>query len=125
KVGIVFDPALPALGRTVSIDAQQVSAARVLARLLDGTDLHAMVSASGAIVITTRPSDEAVKQVIGGTIRQPGGPLPGVNVSLMGTRFETVTDAAGRFTFGAVSPGRYALRALRMGFSPINQEILI
>src|ERR1043165_4760671 len=38
RVGIVFDPTLPALGRTISIDVQQVSAARVLVRLLDGTD---------------------------------------------------------------------------------------
>ena len=60
-----------------------------------------------------------------GTIRQPGGPLSGVHVLLVGTRFETATDIAGRFTFGAVPAGRYGLRAQRMGFAPIDQQIQI
>lgn len=123
RVSIAFDPLLDGLDRAVNIDAANVSAARVLMRTLGDTPLQAMTSTSGSIVLTARPRTE--RRIVSGTIRQPDGPLSGVHVSLVGTRFETATDVAGRFTFGAVPAGRYGLRAQRMGFAPIDQQIQI
>ena len=123
QVSIAFDPSLDGLDRAVNVDAANVSAARVLMRTLGDTPLQAMTSTSGSIVLAARPRAE--RRLVAGTVRQPGGPLSGVHVSLVGTRFETATDIAGRFTFGAVPAGRYGLRAQRMGFAPIDQQIQI
>jgi hypothetical protein len=123
NVTIVFDPALPGLGRIVTINADAVSVARVLMRLLDHAEIQAMVSPTGSVVLTPRVARELERSLVGGTIRQPSGPLGGVHVSLAGTRFEAPTDDAGRFNLGTVPPGDYTLTAVRMGYSPVRQSL--
>ena len=125
RVSIVFDPGLAGLDRPVSVDAERVTAARVLLRVLDDAPLRAMTSPTGAIVLVAKPKSETERPLVAGTIRQADGPLSGVHVSLVGTRFETATDAAGRFVFGTVPLGHYQLRAMRMGFAPVNEQIQI
>src|SRR5262245_40702714 len=87
RVSIVFDPDLGGLDRSVSVDAERVPAARVLLRVLDDAPLRAMTSPSGAIVLVAKPKSEAERPLVAGIIRQADGPLPGVHVSLVGTRF--------------------------------------
>jgi hypothetical protein len=123
SVSIAFDPALAGLDRTVNFRADRVTAARALLRLLDGTGLQAMTTADGSIVLTVRPAGEERRTFLTGVVRQPDGPLGGVHLWLSGTRFEAMTDGAGRFSFGSVPAGSYVLRALRMGFAPIVRAL--
>ena len=125
NVSIVFDPALPGLDRVVRPTIESVSAAKALMRLLDGTEIRAMVTAVGSIVLTERPKRGDTRSFVAGTIRQPSGPLGGVRLTLFGTRFAAMTDAAGRFNFGSVPAGDYSLRALRMGFAPVTKPVRV
>lgn len=120
NVSIAFDPALPGLDHTVAAAFERVAAAKALLRLLDGSNIQAMASTTGAIVLSARAKHDAAPR-LAGTVQQAdgGGPIAGVHLSLVGTRFETMTDVAGRFNFGVVPAGTYSLRATRMGFAPI------
>lgn len=58
---------------------------------------------------------------VSGTVRDPdGGVVAGARVRLAGERaqLEGETDAAGRFAFAHVEPGRYAATAEQVGYSP-------
>ena len=65
-------------------------------------------------------------QTIRGTASTTDGatPVPGVVVLLLDSTGTTVrralTDERGAFVIGAPAPGRYAVRALRIGFRPTN-----
>jgi outer membrane receptor protein involved in Fe transport len=124
-VSIAFDPTLAGLDRSVTVKADRVTAARVLLRLLDGSEVQAMTTADGSIVLTARPQSEERRTFVTGVVRQPDGPLAGVHLWLTGTRFEAMTDRAGRFSFGSVPAGLYSLRALRMGFAPIVRALRV
>ncbi|MEP6494883.1 MAG: carboxypeptidase regulatory-like domain-containing protein [bacterium] len=58
-----------------------------------------------------------------GFVRQSTERLAGVHVALAGTRFETATDVDGRFSFGVVRAGDYTLTAMRMGYTPVREQI--
>lgn len=64
---------------------------------------------------TPAPSTGASQLAISGEVRSRGRPVPGALVTLAGAgaASETRSDANGRFTFGEIRPGRYALRAER------------
>jgi hypothetical protein len=58
--------------------------------------------------------------VVAGTVTDASGsPLPGVLVTITGTRGDKtqVTDANGQYTFGLMPPGQYALKAELEGFT--------
>ena len=76
-------------------------------------------------MLTARPAAEERRTFLTGVVRQPDGPLGGVHLWLSGTRFEAMTDGAGRFSFGSVPAGSYVLRALRMGFAPIVRALRV
>ena len=122
NVSIAFDPSLAGLDRPVTLQTTRVTAARALLRLLDGSGLQAMTTAAGSIVLTARAVEER-RTFLTGVVRNPDGPLAGVRLWLSGTRFEAMTDGAGRFSFGSVPVGSYILRALRMGFAPIVRAL--
>jgi hypothetical protein len=54
-----------------------------------------------------------------GTVRDSAGaPVPGVEVSVVGTRALTRSDTAGRFRLAGLTPGKTSVRFRRMGFAP-------
>ncbi len=52
-----------------------------------------------------------------------GGPLSGVAVRLMGTRYFTVTDGRGEFQFSDVPPGEYVLEAQMLGYQSRSETV--
>jgi hypothetical protein len=50
-------------------------------------------------------------------------PLPSAIVRLSGTPYQTVTDDAGRFSFEALAPGRYALEVRSLGYSASSAPV--
>src|SRR4051812_17656621 len=123
NASIVFDPSLAAFNQLVTATMDRTPAAKAILRLLAGTGLQAMVTSGGSVVLTDTRKRDDERGLLGGTIRQQGMALGAVHVTLAGTRFETQTDAAGRFTFGAVPPGAYTLHAVRMGSAPVSRTI--
>ena len=57
--------------------------------------------------------------IIKGTVieESTGKPLPGVLVSIVGTKFSTLTDAAGKFSFRKMPSGKYNLQFSSFSFS--------
>lgn len=53
------------------------------------------------------------------------GPLPGVNVVLVGRPIGAATDAEGRYTLAGLAPGTYALRASFVGYQDQVQEGIV
>lgn len=52
---------------------------------------------------------------------QNGKPLPGVNVSILGTPFGAVSDTHGEFFIINLPPGNYSVRAQMMGYAPLTK----
>lgn len=50
-------------------------------------------------------------------------PIEGAEVQLVGARLARTTDARGRFFFGDLKSGPYALRVRRLGFRPVTRAI--
>ena len=48
-----------------------------------------------------------------------GAPIPQVNVGLVGTPIETMTDVRGTFRFARVRPGIHFVRVRRLGYDPL------
>jgi hypothetical protein len=52
-------------------------------------------------------------------------PIEGARVDLVGTRYSSVTDKAGRFSLGVVANGSYTLRVMRIGYRAFTQVALV
>jgi TonB-linked SusC/RagA family outer membrane protein len=64
--------------------------------------------------------------VIQGTVRsEPGEPLQGVNVVVVGTRLGAATRSDGQYTIVGVPPGTHQVRASRIGYAPREQQITV
>ena len=59
---------------------------------------------------------------IDGTVTDPRGPLPGVNVFVEGTLDGSITDSLGRFSFRTARTGRMTLRASMLGYEEYKVE---
>jgi TonB family protein len=69
---------------------------------------------------------QSARQPLEGVVYDPtGAVLPGVAMTLVTgtTNAQTTTDAAGKFTFGVVDPGKYTLQAAVPGFGKLQQPI--
>jgi TonB-dependent starch-binding outer membrane protein SusC len=56
---------------------------------------------------------------------EAGQPVPSVQLSVVGTRLGALTDQAGRFTIVGITPGTIQLRAQRIGYRPVVQDLVI
>lgn len=54
-----------------------------------------------------------------------GDPLPGVNVTVVGTPLGAATDIEGQYYILNVPPGRYAVRASMIGYQPVVVEDVV
>lgn len=71
---------------------------------------------------------ETPKGVISGKVINASTlePLPGVNVTIIGTLFGAITDINGRFSIKDINPGTYSIRASLLGFSQVvKSDILV
>ncbi|MGH7672840.1 MAG: SusC/RagA family TonB-linked outer membrane protein [Gemmatimonadales bacterium] len=61
-------------------------------------------------------------RVLDGVSQQP---LAAVTVRIEGTRREALTQADGRFVFAGVPAGTHRLRATRIGYGPLQQDVAV
>jgi TonB family protein len=73
-----------------------------------------------------RAVDQAAPAALTGSVYDTtGAVLPGVELTLEGaaeTTAKATSDAAGRFVFSGIAPGRYVLAAALPGFRPLRHE---
>lgn len=89
-----------------------------LARLLAGTGYAARRYRGDKYVV--RSARQTTGSLTGRLLLAHGEPAAGVAVAIAGTRLAAVTDAAGRFSFAAVPPGRHQLFAQAAGWHPLR-----
>ncbi len=69
---------------------------------------------------------QVTKGSLSGTVKnQTGSTLVGVEVSLSGTSQKTTTDAKGAFSFTALNPGTYLVKALFLGYTPFSFQFTL
>jgi Carboxypeptidase regulatory-like domain len=76
-----------------------------------------------ALACTHAPS---APRAIAGVVTDGNAPLPGVRVTLSSSRLPdhtTVTDADGFYTFTALAPGSYVVRAELDGFNAVSTRV--
>ena len=77
-------------------------------------------------VAAFRAAQSAPAPLSGSVYDASGAVMPGVALTLedaQHAKMEASTNAAGRFTFSSVPPGRYVLAASIPGFRPLRQEL--
>jgi hypothetical protein len=135
-MGLAYDRALPGVERPVSLRAKGEPAAGVALRLLEGSGLELRVAGEQAVLVRARPGgEEAAPRRAGGEavrgtlVEDPDGrTIPGALVMLVdsaGTeRAHALSDSAGGFRLGAPGPGRYTLRAERVGYAMTSSPVI-
>jgi hypothetical protein len=70
---------------------------------------------------------EAGRAVISGTIRTESDstPLSGIDVYIVGSRERTSTNKQGAFRFTGIYPGRYEVRARRLGYEQLVKFVTV
>ncbi len=80
------------------------------------------------VALALLPAAAAAQTVRGSVVERGGGPVPGVLVALVGAdgsvRAEVLSDDQGRFRVGTTVPGRYTLRADRVGYRRVTSPAL-
>jgi TonB-linked SusC/RagA family outer membrane protein len=68
-----------------------------------------------------------VGRIVGRVSAETGQPLPGVQVTVVGTSpiRGAISDTAGRFTIADVPVGPHVVRGARLGFAPATQSVTI
>jgi TonB family protein len=85
-----------------------------------------LLSALALPVAAFRAVEQAAPAALTGSVYDTtGAVLPGVELTLEGaaeTSAKATSDAAGRFVFSGIAPGRYVLAAALPGFRPLRHE---
>lgn len=82
--------------------------------------------AAGAVAATPAILQAQESGRVSGVVTDDAGqPVPQVQVVLVGTRFGALTDQQGRFLIVGVTPGSYQLRAQRIGYRPLVQDVAV
>lgn len=89
-----------------------------------------VVLLTAAIFLLFRPVSAQTANLSGVVTDPEGSPVPTVAVSLTplgtaGSARTTLTDSTGRYRIENISPGRYAVRAQRIGFEGETREIAL
>lgn len=85
----------------------------------------AILVAATLTAAALQPAQVQPQPLVGTFYDSAGGVIPGVAVTLTdagGGRMETTTDAAGRFQFSTLPPGKYVLTAALPGFNNLRRE---
>jgi hypothetical protein len=84
---------------------------------------HVITLIAAVIAVPCIASGQA-QAVVSGTVRTAGEALPNARAVLDSSR-EVRSDAAGRFQFRDVSPGRHSLAVLAIGMTPYSANLIV
>jgi TonB-dependent starch-binding outer membrane protein SusC len=84
------------------------------------------VALSAALLLVTASTLHAqVSRISGTVLGETGQPLPSAQVTIPSTSLGAITNQQGKYTITGVAPGRYTVRAQRIGFSPVSQQVTV
>lgn len=149
-VRLVYGHETVATEKRVTLQATAMGVRDALQQVLQGTDIHFVMSSSGRLVLfqsfasrmpamtfepaavkIAPPAAMPVASLRAGTItgtvteRTSGAPIPGANVVIVGTSQGAATDTQGQYTITGVEPGSYTLSASFIGYVTETQENVV
>jgi protocatechuate 3,4-dioxygenase beta subunit len=84
----------------------------------------ALAACAAAGIASTASTALAQSATIRGTVTdETGTPVPGVQVSLVGTPLGSLTDDAGRYRITGAPSGAVQVRAARIGYAPATLDV--
>ena len=94
---------------------------------MQGVGLTSGLSAALLVIVSATASAQATTGILRGTVTDAGtGTAMGeVQVSVVGTRLGTISDAQGRYTIAGIATGQVTVRAQRIGYAPQQHPITI
>ena len=131
---LAYDAEEPALTKRVPhLAIVDLPLLEALANVLNGTGLVATLTPDGRTVtirsMAKSSNTSSVREVgsIGGTVVDSanGTPIPGVTVSIQGTKLTTTTDAKGAFVLSNVPAGDHAVTFKLLGFISATRTISV
>ena len=128
RVSFAADPSLPGMTVTRDLSLSGVSAREAIQRALDGSPLHALVSGTGQIIITRKPSasvrEESAQQSgarfrLSGYVRSQasGEVVRRAQISLDADAIRIESNEDGYYSV-ALAAGTHRLRVRAIGFVP-------
>jgi len=116
--------------RRVRLDAEDITTAAALTEVLLGTSVDVVFTDRGQAMLVKRPPPAPIPHVAMGTVSgtvtdsSTNEPLQGATVSLAGTRYGSLANSDGHYSFSA-PPGRYQLRARLLGYMVRTDSITV
>jgi len=123
--------------KPVSIDVKNVELTEVLKKIFEGQPLDYSIENNSVVVSRKEPSFfDNVKEGVAKVFSQPaditgrvidslGQPLAGATVNLKETKYYTITDNRGSFSFPSVPQGKYTLIVTYVGYARLERNIEI
>src|SRR5262245_415269 len=128
-IGISYRSDLPQLDRRISLQADGLSAAEALLRVLRGSGLELFVAPHGRTVIVRARTVVLADTTcaVGGIVRDAaaGQPLAAVDVRLSAGAARTLTRPDGTFCFVRVKHGSYTLEAGLLGYTQARVDSVV
>ena len=133
-----YTPRVVPVDRLVSLRADSVTAREALRVLLRGTEVEAVMSAAGTVMLVRRPEAEAARRSpstsavegsVGGRVRDAatGRPLRYALVSISDSTVSVGmhTSDSGVYVLRRVPAGEHVIRVRLIGFKPVERTILV
>jgi len=125
---LMFSDKILSRDRTVTLRAEAITVAAALTEVLLDAEVDVLFSRSGnAALIRRSASDLAAIGTITGRVTdastQQG--IPGVRVSLEGTRSGTTTGSTGSYRLAGVAAGPYTLVTRRLGYRAAERAVVV
>jgi outer membrane receptor protein involved in Fe transport len=115
----------------ITVHVEGATLGRALATVLQNSGLEPLISESGESVLVKRSDARQRPQRMAGSIHgrvsdaTTQRPLEGVMIEVVGTTRRTITSESGEYTITAVPAGTAKVRAARIGYAPVEQEVTV
>jgi len=119
------DDAVP-LEKRVHLRAEAITAAAALTDVLFDAGVDVVFRADGSAALVKRPPPLPTGSIVGRvTNAESGEAIEGVEVSLQGTRWQTLTAADGQYRLADVDTGTYVVTARRIGYTRQGRSVTV
>ncbi|MFL5483593.1 MAG: SusC/RagA family TonB-linked outer membrane protein [Gemmatimonadaceae bacterium] len=101
------------------------NSSRALRRVASFLTLVGVIGAALCYFASSLSAQGTVGTITGVVTGEGGVPVSGVQVTLVNRGMGATTDINGRYTIGRVPTGTYTIRAQRIGFAPVSQQVTV